>query len=58
MLINVSRAKITLKITLSLSFLFYVKSIKEFKLDTFRINDRRMSYEVVVLCVTGKVSIT
>ena len=53
---NVSQAKITLKITLSLSFLFYVESIKEFKLDTFRINDGEMSYEMVVLCVTRKVS--
>ena len=53
---NVSRAKITLKITLSLGFLFYVESIEEFKLDTFCINNCETSYEMVVLCITGKVS--
>ena len=48
---SVSQAKITLKLTLSLSFLFYVVGIKEFKLDTFRITDHEMFYEMVVLCI-------
>ena len=33
-----------------------VASIEEYKLDTFRITGREMFYEMVALCVTGKVS--
>ena len=33
-----------------------VASIEEYKLDTFHITSRKMFYEMVALCVTGKVS--
>ena len=41
-IMNVSRAKITLKLTLSLRFFLYVAGIKEYKLDTFCITDCEM----------------
>ena len=56
MLMNVSRSKITLKLILSLSFLFYIADIKEFKSDTFDITDHEIIYEMVALCSTGTVS--
>ena len=49
-------SKITLKLTLKLSFLLCVASIEEYKLDTFCITGCEMFYEMVALCVTGKVS--
>ena len=39
-----------------IEFSFYVEGLKEFKLDTFCITDREMSYEMVALYVSGKVS--
>ena len=53
---NVSRAKITLKLTLALCFLLYVAGIEECKSDTFHITDCYVFYDVVALCVIGKVS--
>ena len=45
-----SPRKITLKITLSLSFLFYVEGIKEFNSDAFRITDHKINYLMKWLC--------
>ena len=57
---NVSRVKITLKLTLSLRFFFYAAGtcLKEFISDTFCITIRKMFYDMAVLCVTGKVFLT
>ena len=54
-IMNVSRAKITLKFTLSLRFFLYVGGIEEYKLDTFCITDCKMFYEMIAL-YAGKVS--
>ena len=54
-IMNVSRAKITLKLTLSLRFFLYVVGIEEYKLDTFCITDCEMFYEMIALSA-GKVS--
>ena len=54
---NVSRSKITFELILQLSFLLYLASTEEYKLDTFSCTRRvSMFYELVALCVTGKVS--
>ena len=55
---NVSRSKITFELDHPvIEFFLYVASIEEYKLDTFRITSgHEMFYEMVVLCVTGKVS--
>ena len=51
---NVSRAKITSKLTLSLRFFLYVAGVQEYKLDTFCITDCEMFYEMIALYGCGK----
>ena len=55
-IMNVSRGKMSLKLTLSLNcFLFYVAGIEEYKSDSFCITDCEMFYGMVALHA-GRVS--